>query len=303
MVTTIGLVGCGRWGMNHYRTLISLRARGFVDRVVVCDINPSALTGLEADETYTSLHAMMEAENLAGAAVVTPPTTLLELAQNLLDENIPLFVEKPLANDHEKAMKFLRKLPGSTILVAGYLLRHHAGLQRMKAAIEDRELNVEILTYRRRTKRPKPTGLDIVSTLAVHGLDATTFLLGAPLMSMDIIQFNRTPTSAQIRLLHEGQMALIDVAWGAEEEQRLIGVQGTMRGAVLDFGTGEFSWHIGEGFDEKPLVEQFPNNPLEQEWVYFLEKIAAQSPCVFPPASTLMDISAWLEEHGGQESV
>jgi len=303
MVTTIGLVGCGRWGMNHYRTLISLRARGFVDRVVVCDINPSALTGLEADETYTSMQAMMETETLAGAAVVTPSTTHLELAQNLLDENIPLFVEKPLADDHEKAMKFLRKLPGSTILVAGYLLRHHAGLQRMKAAIEDRELNVEILTYRRRTKRPKPTGLDIVSTLAVHGLDATTFLLGAPLMSMDIIQFNRTPTSAQIRLLHEGQMALIDVAWGAEEEQRLIGVQGTMRGAVLDFGTGEFSWHIGEGFDEKPLVEQFPNNPLEQEWVYFLEKIAAQSPCVFPPTSTLMDISAWLEEHGGQESV
>lgn len=303
MVTTIALVGCGRWGMNHYRTLISLRARGFVDRVVVCDINPSALTGLEADETYTSMQAMMETETLAGAAVVTPSTTHLELAQNLLDENIPLFVEKPLADDHEKAMKFLRKLPGSTILVAGYLLRHHAGLQRMKAAIEGRELNVEILTYRRRTKRPKPTGLDIVSTLAVHGLDATTFLLGAPLMSMDIIQFNRTPTSAQIRLLHEGQMALIDVAWGAEEEQRLIGVQGTMRGAVLDFGTGEFSWHIGEGFDEKPLVEQFPNNPLEQEWVYFLEKIAAQSPCVFPPTSTLMDISAWLGEHGGQESV
>lgn len=303
MVTTIGLVGCGRWGMNHYRTLISLRARGFVDRVVVCDINPSALTGLEADETYTSLQAMMETETLAGAAVVTPSTTHLELAQNLLDQNIPLFVEKPLADDHEKAMNFLRKLPDSTILVAGYLLRHHAGLQRMKAAIEDRDLNVEILTYRRRTKRPKPTGLDIVSTLAVHGLDATTFLLGAPLMSMDIIQFNRTPTSAQIRFLHEGQMALIDVAWGAEEEQRLIGVQGTMRGAVLDFGTGELSWHIGEGFDEKPLVEQFPNNPLEQEWVYFLEKIAAQSPCVFPPTSTLMDISAWLGEHGGQESV
>lgn len=302
MVTTIGLVGCGRWGMNHYRTLISLRARGFVDRVVVCDINPSALTGLEADETYTSLHAMMEAENLAGAAIVTPPTTHLELAQNLLDENIPLFVEKPLAADHEKAMNFLRKLPDSTILVTGYLLRHHAGLQRMEAAIEDRELNVEILTYRRRTKRPKPAGLDVVSTLAVHGLDATTYLLGAPLMSMEIIHFHRSENSAQIRLRHEGAMALIDVAWGAEEEQRLIGVQGTMRGAVLDFGTGEFSWHIGEGFDEKPLVEQFPSEPLEQEWLYFLDRIVAQSPCVFPPASTLMDISAWLDEHGGQES-
>ena len=303
MVTTIGLVGCGRWGMNHYRTLISLRARGFVDRVVVCDINPSALTGLEADETYPSLHAMMEAETLAGVAVVTPPTTHLELAQNLLDENIPLFVEKPLADNHEKGMNFLRQLPDSTILVTGYLLRHHAGLQRMKAAIEGRELNVEILTFRRRTKRPKPAGLDVVSTLAVHGLDVTTYLLGAPLMSMEIMGFHRSGNSAQIRLRHEGQMALIDVAWGAKEEQRLIGVQGTTRGAILDFGTGEFSWHVEDGLQEKPLVELCPSEPLEQEWMYFLEKIAAQSPCVFPSASTLMDISAWLEEHGGQESI
>ena len=303
MVTTIGLVGCGRWGMNHYRTLTSLRSRGFVDRVVVCDTNPQALMGVDADETYTALQAMMEAETLDGVAIVTPPETHLELAQNLLAQNIPLFIEKPLTDEHEKAVEFLGALPSSTILVTGYLLRHHPGLQRMKAAIEDRELQVEVLSYQRRTKRPKPPELDAVSTLAVHGLDATTFLLDVPLMSMDITRFHRSHNSAQIWLRHGGQVVLIDVAWEAEKEQRLIGVQGTLRGAVLDFGTGEFSWHAGDGFDEKPLVEQFASEPLEQEWLYFLEKISMQAPCVFPPASTLLDISAWLKEHGGQEPV
>ena len=100
MVTTIGLVGCGRWGMNNYKTLASLRSRGFVDRVVVCDTNPLALTGLEADETYSTLQAMMEAETLDGVAIVTPPETHLELAQHLLAQNIPLFIEKPLADEH-----------------------------------------------------------------------------------------------------------------------------------------------------------------------------------------------------------
>lgn len=303
MVTTIGLVGCGRWGMNHYRTLASLRTRGFVDRVVVCDTNPLTLIGLDADETYTTLQAMMEAETLDGVAIVTPPETHLELAQNLLAQNIPLFIEKPLTDEHEKAVDFLSALPSSTILVTGYLLRHHPGLQRMKAAIEDRELQVEVLSYQRRTTRPKPPELDVVSTLAVHGLDATTFLLDAPLMSMDITRFHRSHNSAQIWLRHGGQVVLIDVAWEAEKEQRLIGVQGTLRGAVLDFGTGEFSWHVGDGFDEKPLVEQFASEPLEQEWLYFLEKISIQSPCVFPPASTLLDISSWLNEHGGQEPI
>ena len=303
MGTTIGLVGCGRWGMNHFRVLSALRSRGFVDRLVACDIDPTTLTDLTADEVYTSLETMLERETLAGVAVVTPPKTHLELARTLLAENVPVFIEKPLSDDHEASVEFLDNLTESAILVTGYLLRHHAGLQRMKAAIEDRELQVDVLSYQRRTKRPKPTELDVVSTLAVHGLDATTFLLGAPLMSMDIVRFQRTEASAQLWLRHEGQMVLIDVAWGADEEQRLIGVQGPLRGVVLDFGTGEFSWHAGDGSDQKPLVEQFPGEPLGQQWLFFLEKISARAPCVFPPASTLVDISTWLDRHGTPEPV
>ncbi len=303
MSTTIGLVGCGRWGMNHFRVLMSLRSRGFIERLVVCDIDPTTLTDLKADQTYTSLQTMIEHERLDGVAIVTPPDTHLELARILVAHDLPVFIEKPLANDHEDAVEFLDNLPKSTILITGYLLRHHAGLQRMKAAIEDKELLVDVLSYQRRTKRPKPPEYDAVSTLAVHGLDATTFLLGAPLMSMDIMQFQRSEASAQIWLRHEGQMVLIDVAWGAEEEQRLIGVQGQVRGAVLDFGTGEFSWHAEDGTEERPLVEQFLSEPLEQQWLFFLEKISACTPCIFPSTSTLVDISTWLDQHGMDEPV
>ena len=303
MSTTIGLVGCGRWGMNHFRVLSTLRSRGFIDRLVVCDTDPTTLTDLEADLTYTSLQTMMEHERLAGVAIVTPPDTHLELARLLVAQDLPIFIEKPLADEHEDAVEFLNNLPKSTILVTGYLLRHHAGLQRMKAAIEDKELEVDVLSYQRRTKRPKPSEHDVVSTLAVHGLDATTFLLGAPLMSMDIMQFQRSDASAQLWLRHEGQMVLIDVAWGADEEQRLIGVQGPLRGAVLDFGTGEFSWHAEDGTDEGPLVEQFSSEPLEQQWLFFLEKISACTPCIFPLSSNLVDISTWLDRHGITESV
>ena len=62
--------------------------------------------------------------------------------------------------------------------MVGYLLRYHAGLNRIKAAIDDRAMNIETLSYRRRTTRMKPSGADPLFTLAVHGLDTARYLTG-----------------------------------------------------------------------------------------------------------------------------
>ena len=81
MDLTIGLVGCGRWGINHLRTLMSLRSIGRLGRVVVCDIDSTKLDALEADATYPSLTQMLEDEQLDGLAIVTPPDTHVALAR------------------------------------------------------------------------------------------------------------------------------------------------------------------------------------------------------------------------------
>ena len=56
MTLTIGLIGCGRWGTIHHATLMSLKQEGYLDRLIVCDIDATALTLLRP--THTTLPSM-----------------------------------------------------------------------------------------------------------------------------------------------------------------------------------------------------------------------------------------------------
>ena len=302
MRTTIGLVGCGRWGTVHHATLASLKQRGHLDRLVVCDIDAHALEGVEADGYYRSIEDMLAEEHLAGVAIVTPPETHLQLARQVMAADLPVFIEKPLASSAEDELHFLSMLPENATVMVGYLLRHHAGLNRIKSAIDDHAMNIETIGYRRRTTRPKPEGADPLNTLAVHGLDTARYLTGHPLIDMDVKKLELTKSSAKIWLGMRSSLITIDVAWEAEEEQRTLAVQGTMSGAVLDFGTGDVAWYAGSGLDESPLVEHFPSQPLQEQWLSFLQRVADGVPGVVPEPESLMDVSAWLAHNRPTES-
>ena len=126
MRTTIGLVGCGRWGTVHHATLRSLKEQGHLDRLVVCDIDEHALEGVVADRHYRSIEEMLAQEQLAGVAIVTPPETHLALARQVVMADLPVFVEKPLGANSKEEMDFLANLPKNATMMVGYLLRHHS---------------------------------------------------------------------------------------------------------------------------------------------------------------------------------
>ena len=69
MTLTIGLIGCGRWGTIHHATLMSLKQEGYLDRLVVCDIDATARDAVEADAHYASIDAMLTSEQLDGVAI------------------------------------------------------------------------------------------------------------------------------------------------------------------------------------------------------------------------------------------
>ena len=302
MRTTIGLVGCGRWGTVHHATLASLKERGHLDRLVVCDIDADALESVDADGHYRSIEDMLAEERLTGVAIVTPPETHLSLARQVLAVDLPVFIEKPLASSTADETEFLSMLPENATVMVGYLLRHHAGLNRIKSAIDDHAMNIETISYRRRTTRPKPEGADPLNTLAVHGLDTARYLTGHPLVNMDVRKLELMESSAKIWLGTRSSIITIDVAWEAEEEQRTLAVQGTMSGAVLDFGTGDVAWYAGAGLEEAPLVEHFPSQPLEKQWLSFLQRVADGVPGIVPEHESLLDVSAWLSHHRPTES-
>ena len=214
MTLTIGLIGCGRWGTIHHATLMSLKQEGYIDRLIVCDIDATARDAVEADAHYASIDAMLTSEQLDGVAIVTPPETHLALARQALAANLPVFVEKPLGSSGEEETSFLSELTDDVTVMVGYLLRYHAGLKRIKAAIDDRAMNIETLSYRRRTTRTKPSGADPLFTLAVHGLDTARYLTGGILAEMEVRKLEDLDSSANIWLWDRSSLITIDVAWG-----------------------------------------------------------------------------------------
>ena len=297
---SVGLVGCGRWGNNHLNVLLKLFDEGVVQRIAVCDVNPDQLSGLSVDAVYTHIDDLLAHETLDAIALVTPPDSHLELLSQALDADLPVLVEKPLSDDHQATLDVLDALPKNAVISVGYLLRHHPGLKRIKSAIEDNAVSdIETVAYVRRTQREWPEGLDALTTLAVHGLDTVSFLLDQPLMDMDVVFIDRQPETVLLRLADAaGRMAIVDVAWGADDEIRAVAVQSPSVDASLDFGTGQLVWRPKEDEEQDPVMEEYSGQALEEEWRAFLDMVKSGTPNITPSVETLLDQSQWMNAHG-----
>jgi predicted dehydrogenase len=297
---SIGLVGCGRWGRNHLNVLKKLHNEGVVQRISVCDVDPTQLVGLKVDAVYTHIDNLLAQETLDAVALVTPPESHLDLLSQTLQADIPVLVEKPLSDDHQATHDVLENLPKNTVMMVGYLLRHHPGLKRIKSAIEDKAVSqIETVAYVRRTQRPWPEGLDALTTLAVHGLDTVSWLLDQPLMDMDVVFIDRQSDAVLLRLADaSGRMAIVDAAWGADDEIRAVAVQSPSVDASLDFGSGQLAWRSKDDDNQDPVLEEYAGQALEEEWRAFLDMVKTGQPAVSPSVHELLDQSLWMNTNG-----
>ena len=307
MTKSIALVGCGRWGSNHLNVLQRLRAEGLIGRIVVCDVDPSKLSGLEVDASYTSFGEVLRHESLDAVAVVTPPDSHLSLMEQALEHGLPVLVEKPLSDNHDALEHSLATLHKDAQIMVGYLLRHHPGMHALRTHIDAGLVGkVVSVTYVRTTRRNRPKGADPVKTLAVHGLDIVAWLLSSPLMEMTTNTASKYEDWAEIGLeTKQGATGVIEVGWNWEDEGRQIIVVGeTGSQIVFDFGTGELtSVNLLENFGNLsslfgPETVPYKREALEEEWRAFLERNRSSKPYIFPSLNTLLDQSAWIEKYG-----
>lgn len=295
----IGLVGCGRWGANHLRTLQQLKAEGALHRLVVCDVDPQQLLSLDVDATYTSMDEMLSAESLNGVAIVTPPDTHLSLVQRAFDAHLPVLVEKPLSGDDEANQRFLSGMRGNETMVVGYILRHHAGVQHLLGSEVLKCIGpVVSVSYIRRTTRSKPKGMDPLTTLGVHGLDLIAIALDTKLLAMEVQEKTLEESVARVHLTDEGgRDATLDVAWQAESEVRIFEIEGALGQASLNFGTGESTVTLHR---TEPTRTTHQGDALDREWRYFLDRIDKSEAHTFPPVERLLDQSGWLGLHAAR---
>ena len=172
MNNQIGLVGCGKWGRNILRDLLLLG-----QNVVVID-------GLEENRTKALTMGASEVWPKKpqtfipkGWIISTPAITHYEVLKELIPDEVPIFVEKPLTCDRKQAENLL-SLNRKDIFVM-HNWKYHSGIQLLEKLVKTRELG-ELKFYKsNRCNWTSPrSDVDSVWTLIPHDITIASVMLG-----------------------------------------------------------------------------------------------------------------------------
>lgn len=171
----IGLIGCGKWGRNILRDLVSLNVE-----TTVCDPVSDArelASRQGAKQTFPSVGDLPN--NLDGYIIASPAGQHLGNIEALLSTDRPVYVEKPLTIDVADARK-LEAIPGVEERVfVMHKWRFHPGVRKLSDLVSNGELGRVIgLRLQRTNWAETHQDVDCALQLLPHDLSIVLHLLG-----------------------------------------------------------------------------------------------------------------------------
>jgi len=309
MTKRICVIGGGKWGRNHVRTLAELGALGGL--VEPDEKRRSALAaefgGLQTFEVLDDAIA----EAFDGFTVATPAASHFDIACQLIDAGKPLLVEKPITLRAADAKELVRRAEKKNVpLMVGHLLLFHPAIRTIKRLIdEDKIGRIQYLYSNRLNLGTIRTGENILWSFAPHDISVFQHLVGARPLQVDssggaFLQPGIHDTTLTVLHYPDNIVGHIFVSWlHPFKEHRLvvIGSKGMLSfedsgadKAILYYEKG-VDWVRGEPIPRDGPTEQIGYEaalPLTEELRYFVGRIPDQSIDIAngPQAVAVMDI-------------
>lgn len=179
MPRRICVVGAGRWGANHIRTLVELG-----HHVGVVDLDASALKRASAAHpgvaVYEHLDAALESGGFEAFTVATPATSHVKVASCILEAGLPVLVEKPLATTAADARRLaeLARARGAHLMV-GHLMLFHPAIARIRELLSEGKIGkLQYLYSNRLNLGAVRTEENILWSFAPHDVSIFQHLIG-----------------------------------------------------------------------------------------------------------------------------
>jgi len=269
-IVKIGVVGSrGYWGPNIVRVLRELN-----QEVVECD--------LKLGNNYTAF------SDIDACCIVTPPDTHFEIAKYFTEQEIPVFVEKPLSDSllHSAYFEFA-KVP----VMVGHTYLFSPAIRKIKDYLDELgDICYIDCQWRNLGLFQK---YNVVWDLAPHPLSIIFYLVKSKLkniFSHNYSHISDIEDTSTIILEFEDLQALLHLSWLDPQKVRQITIVGTKKMLVYDgtsalepirifdkkieipddhsdFGTFNMSYKYGDTLI--PKIE--PKEPLKEELKYFIE--------------------------------
>lgn len=135
----LGVIGAGRWGMNHIRTANQVFGKNFK---TVCDFNPAAeLKVKEISEhiSFTSdFDAFLNDSQINAVVIATPAETHFEVAKKCLMAGKNILVEKPITLYTSEAEELIKIAEEKNLkLMVGHILLFHPAVIKLKELVKE----------------------------------------------------------------------------------------------------------------------------------------------------------------------
>jgi predicted dehydrogenase len=133
MMMRISLVGCGRWGRNILRDLLSLGME-----VRVADPDPEARQRALAAGAAATANALEDLPASDGIVIAATTAMHAGVIACALACDVPVFVEKPMTNNARAARELAGRAQGRLFVMDKW--RYHPGIEELRRVRESGEL-------------------------------------------------------------------------------------------------------------------------------------------------------------------
>ena len=281
----IALLGCGLWGQNILRELLTLGAR-----VVVIDPSEPArrrASQMGAAGAFAELEAL---PGVDGFVIATPATTHAVAIESILDRGVPIFCEKPFTTDQASAARLAAACPTLFIL---HLWRYHPGVLALAELARSGALGpVQWLRTTRLNWTSPRRDIDCIWTLAPHDLSIAREILGLlPEPRMALAEWQGETAVGMIGMLGDGVRFVFEVSSRYADKRREVRLHCRDGVAVLPHGEADFI-EITRNSDGGPHSSRLPilgEPPLRRELRACLDHV-----CGGPPPRTSASEAAAL---------
>lgn len=289
----VGIIGAGRWGINHVKTAASLLPKS---NITVCDSNADTKFKLEEiskEINYTdNLNSILENTSIKSVIIATPAETHYDVAKKCILKNKNVLIEKPITLYLDEAKELVELAYKQNVkIMVGHVLLYHPAVLKLKELIEAGKIGKLQYIYSNRLNLGAiRTEENILWSFAPHDISVIQFLIGSNPVFVDakgdtFLQKNIEDTTITYLKYSNNISAHIFVSWlHPFKEQRLV-VIGETGMFVFDdtlkteklkyFHKGFKKTETGlEKFDQDYEVVEFANAmPLAEEQKHFYSSI------------------------------
>lgn len=322
---SIAVVGAGRWGQNHVRTLNSL---GCLGGIVETDSGAlQVLRGKYPDIRLFSSLADALQEDFDGFTVATPAESHFVVAEEIIRNKRHVLVEKPIALNVADAERMKELAEENKVnLMVGHLLLFHPAIRKIKDLIAAGKIGrVQYLYSNRLNLGTVRTEENILWSFAPHDISIFQYLLGTyPIEILSrggiFLQPNIHDSSMTVLKYPNNVACHIFVSWlhpFKEHRIVIIGSKGmfsyedsSQEKQVLFYEKG-IDWVRGEAINRDGPTEVIPYDrsmPLTEEMKYFISHLngtpidTADAQSAIDVLRILQDASESLLKGGGIET-